>query len=569
MSEEPPMFEELLHTVSGFGCLGERAWETVPRLHRLERWSTWPSYARASELCEELLRGAGGLQVERVPFPADGRTKFADWMMPLSWDVAEATLDLLGPSARRLANYRSQPQSLVTWSAPTPPAGAEGELLVLEHGTADELSGVDARGRIVFTPKHPTEMKAAAARAGALGIVSDWTRAKELPDVRQWINTWSDAPGGWAMHAGDSRLWGFTLSPREGQRLREEARANDAPLRLRVCVESRLYDGDWHYVTAVLPGETDEEVLLTAHINEQGANDNAAGVSAVLEVARTLAAMTRAGTRLRRTVRFLLMPESYGTIAYAVNERERLRQTRVALNVDSGAGAYDHPDSVMDVFMNPHCCPNWSDAVLAGIVQAYYEEQGRPDKWRLNRYMLAGDNFLCDPLLGVPHPWLWMGDGGDYWHNTSDTPDRVDPRSLRDLCRIVAAFTLFTAQADEAELRSHAQAARAGLPEPVRQLVRLPGEAAAVTPAQGKEAALVPRRSCPGALTLDGVPVDRWGPVTSSPRWWGPRLAAWWWAGGTHSMGEITALIEREFGSSTQELADYFEWLRGLGYVDW
>src|SRR5205814_3842285 len=130
------------------------------------------------------------------------------------------------------------------------------------QGTPAELEGKDLRDKILFTPRHPTEIKPAAARAGALGIVSDWTRAKGLPDVRQWINTWSDAPGGWAMQAPDSRLWGFTLTPREGERLRAEASRRDAPLRLRAEVRSGLYEGELRYVTGAIRGTTDEEVLL-------------------------------------------------------------------------------------------------------------------------------------------------------------------------------------------------------------------------------------------------------------------------------------------------------------------
>ena len=70
-----------------------------------------------------------------------------------------------------------------------------------------------------------------------------------------------------------------------------------------------------------------------AHINEQGGNDNAAGASAVLEAVRTLAGLIAGGElpAPTRAIRVLLMPESYGTIAYAVRERERLSRTRAAL----------------------------------------------------------------------------------------------------------------------------------------------------------------------------------------------------------------------------------------------
>ena len=68
-------------------------------------------------------------------------------------------------------------------------------------------------------------------------------------------------------------------------------------------------------------------------------------------------------------------------------------------------------------------------------------------------------------------------------------------------------------------------------------------------------------------LTLDPLPPNQWGPFSSSPRWWGTHLAAWWWADGTHTIGEIAALIEREFGRQAEDLDGFFEWLESVGYV--
>jgi hypothetical protein len=563
------VISSLLRNLAKAGCCGQRAWDVAAALWATDRWSTFPKYAETSAFCEGMLRG-WGLSTQRIGFPADGKTKFADWTMPLAWDVRDARLELAGPAPRVLADYRETPQCLAMWSSPTPPAGVTGELLCLQRGNPEELAGLDVRGEILFTPRHPTEIKAAAARAGALGVISDWTRAKGLPHARQWINTWSDAPGGWAMHADDSRLWGFTLTPDTGERLRREAAESARPLSVNARVDSRLYEGSLHYVTAAVPGGTPEEVLLTAHINEQGANDNAAGAAVVLEAIRTLSAAIESGTlaRPRRGIRVLLMPESYGTSAFTIHHREALRRAVAALNVDSGAGLYDHDDSLLRFYANPHCCPNYADAVLTGITRSFYEEQGRADRWRLEPYTLAGDNFFCDPLIGVPNPWLAMGDGGDFWHNSLDVPERVDRRSLRDLCQVVAAFAYFTAAASTDEVRSFAESTRAALPALLQQHLRFPTDPLLpIAAAQFADAHLIPSRTCTGALTLDGVPVERWGSIRSSPRWWGPQLAAWWWTDGTRSMGEIAARVEQELGAPPEELPALFHTLADLGYV--
>src|SRR5437016_3548651 len=120
------LVKELLGIVEKGHCSGVLTCAMVWRLHATDRWSTFPQYAE--------------------------------------------------PSA--LADYTEVPQSLVMWSAPTPPGGVTAEVVCLERGAAEELGGLDLRGKILFTPGHPTEIKAAAARAGAVGIVSDWTRAR-------------------------------------------------------------------------------------------------------------------------------------------------------------------------------------------------------------------------------------------------------------------------------------------------------------------------------------------------------------------------------------------------------
>src|SRR5687767_6834611 len=117
---------------------GERAWEHVRELHARDRWSTTPAYAESSAYCAEALRAAGVEEVEREAFPADGRAKFQDWMIPLAWDVRDATLEVAAPAPRPLARYRDEPQCLVLWSAPTPPEGVEAAVVVLAEGTREE-----------------------------------------------------------------------------------------------------------------------------------------------------------------------------------------------------------------------------------------------------------------------------------------------------------------------------------------------------------------------------------------------------------------------------------------------
>jgi hypothetical protein len=55
-------------------------------------------------------------------------------------------------------------------------------------------------------------------------------------------------------------------------------------------------------------------------------------------------------------------------------------------------------------------------------------------------------------MIGVPTVWPYGGSGVNTHHNSEDTPDDVDPRSLRDLTAITAAYLYWLAAAEDAEV---------------------------------------------------------------------------------------------------------------------
>jgi hypothetical protein len=551
------MIEDLLRIIYQ-AVSGDNAWRCMSEIYSRDRWSSFDGYLKSAEYCADMLWLIGLDDVRTVTFPADGKTRFGDWIMPIAWEPIEARLRVSSPSGEQLTfTLAENPNRLVMWSAPTPPEGVEGELILLERGNPQELERLNVRDKVVFTPANPALIKPIVVHMGGIGIISDWLKAKDLPDAIQWINTWSDSPGGWAMHKREGRIWGIMLSPREGNRVRQLMRKGS--VKARVFVSSELYEGELAYATGRIVGSRrpDEEVLLTAHINEQGANDNASGTAVLLESAWVLSEMIRSAELPppMRSIRLMMMPESYGMMAYVVENIERLRRAIAAINVDGGAGDYDSDDSNLTVYLDPLCCRSPIDGAVARIARIFYVEVvGEPDKLRFRRYTLAGDNFLCEPLIGLPNPWLEMGDGGDYWHNSEDTPDKVDPQSLKDLASLVAGSAYILASLEWKEIERLSREGIEDLPDELRAFLTVeipPGK-----PGSG------PRRRVVGALTLDGLPPERWKVVKSSPRWWGPYLAAWWWADGTRSLEEIEELVRQEFGRSPENLREFFEFLR-------
>src|SRR5438093_11675198 len=108
----------------------------------------------------------------------------------------------------------------------------------------------------------------------------------------------------------------------------KERLARGEPITLQAKVKAEIKPSNYDVVTAVIRGtdSADEEIVFSCHLCHQkpGANDNASGAAAILEVARSLVALIKRGEieRPRRTIRFIWPPEISGPLAYFARQPE-------------------------------------------------------------------------------------------------------------------------------------------------------------------------------------------------------------------------------------------------------
>lgn len=101
-----------------------------------------------------------------------------------------------------------------------------------------------------------------------------------------------------------SEKWGFCLRHRDREALE--------PGLYDVKIDSDLFDGALTLGEIVLPGATDDEILISAHTCHPSlANDNLSGLVIAVELARRLAARAN-----RFTYRFVFAPGTIGSIAW-------------------------------------------------------------------------------------------------------------------------------------------------------------------------------------------------------------------------------------------------------------
>ena len=445
------MFKEIMEAVGEefSGLVAHRYVGEIIQYHRLQ---ASPGYRRAAEhACQKLLDF--GLEAEILSYPAREGVTF--WAQPSfqEWEAREGVLHLLEPEGRKLADYREIKLSLIQRSAPFE---GEAEIALLEDGLeVEEYEGLDLEGKVVLTKGDVRRVHyLAVEKGGAVGIIYDGI--KELPGLERRLDNALQYTSFW-WYGGERKCFGFVLSPQEGERLRRSIKRGSVA-KVRAKVMSRFWDGSLEVVSALLPGESDEEVVVVAHLchPQWSANDNASGSATLLEVARTLNRLTLRGRlkKPRRSIRFLLVPELTGTYAYLAAHEERLPQMIAGLNLDMVGESQALCGSTLVVERLPGSTPAFSGDLLERLLEVVADAgAGAYPSFRFGSTPFSGGSdhiILSDPTVGIPSPLLiqWPD---RFYHTSLDTQDKVDSQMLDRVGKVAGTYAYFLALAGREE----------------------------------------------------------------------------------------------------------------------
>ncbi len=109
--------------------------------------------------------------------------------------------------------------------------------------------------------------------------------------------------------------WGFCMSENQKQTLTDDE--------YHVVIDSTLEDGSLTYGELIIPGQTDDEILITTYLcHPSMANDELSGPVVMTELMKYVQQMTDR----RYTYRFVVNPETIGAITYISRNLEALQQ---------------------------------------------------------------------------------------------------------------------------------------------------------------------------------------------------------------------------------------------------
>ena len=302
--------------------------------------------------------------------------------------------------------------------------------------------------------------KLAVAKYGAAGILSyaqnqrtAWWRENE--NLVRWghLDSFSSTPAfAFMLSLKQARAWQARLAAGETVMLKAEVRAGK-------------HEGFYEVVTATIPGADPvlkkEEIAFSCHLDHPlpGANDNASGSMAILEVARTFAKLIQQGKLPppARTLRFIWPPEIEGTHALLNSRPELITRIKAVVHMDMVGGGPE-TKAIFHVTRGPASLPSIVNDVAAAVGEFVNQQSqalamgGEPPFPLLaptgGKEALQAD--FADFTMGSDHEIytdasygihaIYLNDWPDrYIHTNVDTPANIDATKLKRAAFIGAA----------------------------------------------------------------------------------------------------------------------------------
>jgi aminopeptidase-like protein len=224
-----------------------------------------------------------------------------------------------------------------------------------------------------------------------------------LPDRPDWI------PYRNSFYKED---WGFCLADRDLASMEDGE--------YEVYIDSTLEDGSLTYGELAIPGQSDEEFLLSCHICHPSlANDNLSGIAVASYLAQYLS-----GSAHRYTYRFLFLPVTIGAITWLARNEHRLNRVRhglvLSLLGDPGRSTYKRSrrgNAPVDRAAAHVLRHSGADFEVQDFSPYGYDERQ-----------------FCSPAFDLPVGCLMRTPHGKYpeYHTSGDNLDFITPASLAD-----------------------------------------------------------------------------------------------------------------------------------------
>jgi aminopeptidase YwaD len=438
----------------------EVAMATVRMMAPLWRLAGNPAFEMSQQYVFDRL-AAAGLSPRYETF-ADSAT---------GWEQRAGTLRLGSATGEVLLSRENHRVALAINSFSTPAGGASYRVVDAGAGTsAAAYEGKDVKGAVVLVSGSLGAAWQQAVRTrGAAGVISSdiaaYTRPEQTPDVLQWGSIPFDE---------SLKSFGFKSTPRAARRLRDALAAG--PVTVHVEIDTVFHRRPNRTLAVEIPGRSKatERVLLVAHVQEPGANDNASGCGTLLAAALAMHDAVRRGAvpPPERTITFLWVDEIRGSQRWIKDHPDEARRVLAMLSLDmtgqdtaQTGGTFlieksPDPSALWERPSDPHS--EWGagkvdpatvrGSFLNDLHLAVALRRARDTGWvvRTNPYEGGSDHTVFTDA-GVPALLNWHFTDR-YYHTNLDTLEKTSPAVMQHVAIAVATTSLYLAASGASEV---------------------------------------------------------------------------------------------------------------------
>jgi hypothetical protein len=448
------------------------AMDTVRYMDQYWRLAGNPGYNASIDYIRKALLATGFSEGAGAKGPTVRVEEFGNTR---GWDYQIGTLAFADDGEVLLSRVRDR-VSLCINSFSTPEGGLVAPLIdVGNGGNPTDYEKVDVKGAVVLGDADAGRLwQQAVKNRGAAGIISTrvapYIRPSDpslftSPDQREVLQ-WSGLP-----YDADVKSFGFKANWRAADRMRERLKAG--PVKVKVDIRSTFYDGPNRTLIAEIPGTTrsNERIVMVAHVQEPGANDDASGCATLQVLASALsgAILTRRLPPPGRTLTFIWGDEIRASREWLSRNPDAAKGVQYMFSLDmtgedtrKTGGTFliekqADPSAVWTRPSDPHT--EWGagkvepeslkGSLLNDVHLAICLRRARDTRWdvRTNPYE-GGSDHTAFRDAGIPSLLNWHFTDR-YYHTNLDRPDKTNPLEMVNVGVAVATSAWFLASADE------------------------------------------------------------------------------------------------------------------------
>ena len=284
-------------------------------------------------------------------------TKVFDWTVPDEWNVEEAYIE--DSNGNKVIDFKNNNLHLVSYSEPV-----------------DLFISLSELKKKIHT-------------------------LKDKPDAIPYITSYY------------KKDWGFSLSYNDFKNLKDD--------RYHVVINSKFSKGEVNYGELIIPGNTDQEILLSTYIcHPSMANNEISGIV----VTTALAKMILEIKDRRYTYRIIFIPETIGAVAYLSLHHKKMKLKTMAGFVVTCVG-----DDNNYSFLPSRLGNTYTDEVALYALNNYCSKG-------FNKYSFlergSDERQFCSPLIDLPVVSIMRSKYGTFpeYHTSLDNLDFISKEGL-------------------------------------------------------------------------------------------------------------------------------------------